>query len=62
MATLEKKLAAFRESGKKRAAEAVEQARTMTTTITVIAFVVGIVLIGVAIYLFVRRGSSLPMH
>jgi hypothetical protein len=62
MATLEKELEAFRESGKKRAAEAVEQARTMTTTITVIAFVVGIVLIGVAIYLFVRRGSSLPMR
>jgi N-acetylglutamate synthase-like GNAT family acetyltransferase len=62
MATLEKELEAFRESGKKRAAEAVEQARTMTTTITIIAFVVGIVLIGVAIYLFVRRGSSLPMR
>jgi N-acetylglutamate synthase-like GNAT family acetyltransferase len=62
IATLEKELEAFRESGKKRAAEAVEQARTMTTTITVIAFVVGIVLIGVAIYLFVRRGSSLPMR
>jgi N-acetylglutamate synthase-like GNAT family acetyltransferase len=62
LATLEKELEAFRESGKKRAAEAVEKARTMTTTITIIAFVVGIVLIGVAIYLFVRRGSSLPMR
>jgi N-acetylglutamate synthase-like GNAT family acetyltransferase len=62
LATLEKELEAFRESGKKRAAEAVEQARTMTTTITIIAFVVGIVLIGVAIYLFVRRGSSVPMR
>jgi len=62
IATLEKELEAFRESGKKRAAEAVEQARTMTTTITIIAFVVGIVLIGVAIYLFVRRGLSLPLH
>jgi N-acetylglutamate synthase-like GNAT family acetyltransferase len=62
MATLEKELEAFRESGKKRAAEAVEQARTMTTTITIIAFILGIVLIGIAIYLFVRRGSSLPMR
>ena len=62
IATLEKELEAFRESGKKRAAEAVEQARTMTTTITIIAFVVGIVLIGVAIYLFVRRGLFVPGH
>jgi hypothetical protein len=34
----------------------------MTTIITIIAFVVGIVLIGVAIYLLVRRGLSLPPH
>jgi hypothetical protein len=33
----------------------------MTTTITIIAFVVGIVLIGVAFYLFMRRGF-LPMR
>jgi hypothetical protein len=33
----------------------------MTATITVIAFILGIVLIGVAIYLFVRRGF-LPMR
>jgi N-acetylglutamate synthase-like GNAT family acetyltransferase len=62
IATLEKELEAFRESGKKRAAEALEQARTMTTIITVFAFILGIVLIGVAIYLFVRRGSPLPMR
>jgi N-acetylglutamate synthase-like GNAT family acetyltransferase len=62
IATLEKELALFRESEKKRTAQALDQARTMTTTITIIAFVVGIVLIGVAIYLFVRRGSSLPMR
>ena len=41
MATLEKELEAFRESGKKQAAEAVEQARTLTTTITIIAFALG---------------------
>jgi N-acetylglutamate synthase-like GNAT family acetyltransferase len=62
IATLEKELEAFRELEKKRTAQTLDQARTMTTTITIIAFVVGIVLIGVAIYLFVRRGLSLPMR
>ncbi len=61
IAALEKELEAFRESEKKRTAETLDQARTMTATITVIAFILGIVLIGVAIYLFVRRGF-LPMH
>jgi len=59
MARLEKELEAFRESEKKRTAETVEQAHTMTTTITIIAFTVGIILIGVAIFMLVRRGSSL---
>ncbi|MGD0253203.1 MAG: hypothetical protein ABSC01_10960 [Verrucomicrobiota bacterium] len=62
IATLEKELEAFRELEKKRTAQTLEQARTMTTTITIIAFVVGIVLIGVAIYLFVRRGLFVPGH
>jgi N-acetylglutamate synthase-like GNAT family acetyltransferase len=62
IATLEKELALFRESEKKRTAQTLDQARTMTTTITIIAFVVGIVLIGVAIYLFVRRGLFVPGH
>ncbi len=61
IAALEKELEAFRESEKKRTAETLDQARTMTTTITVIAFVVGIVLIGIAFYLFLRRGF-LPMR
>jgi N-acetylglutamate synthase-like GNAT family acetyltransferase len=61
IAALDKELEAFRESEKKRTAETLEQARTMTTTITVIAFVVGIILIGVAFYLFIRRGFS-PMR
>jgi N-acetylglutamate synthase-like GNAT family acetyltransferase len=60
LATLEKELAAFKESEKQRTAEALDQARTLTTTITVIGFVVGIALIGLAVYLFVRRGLSLP--
>ena len=61
LATLEKELSLFRESEKQRTARALDQARTMTTTITIIAFVVGIALIGLAIYLFLRRGF-LPMH
>jgi N-acetylglutamate synthase-like GNAT family acetyltransferase len=62
IAALEKELEAFRESEKKRTAETLERARTMTTTITVIAFILGIALIGIAIFLFVRRGLSLPMR
>ena len=56
IAALEKELEAFRESEKKRTEETLDQARTMTTTITIIAFVVGIVLIGIAFFLFMRRG------
>lgn len=62
IASLDKELAVFRESEKKRTAETLGQARTLTTTITLVAFVAGIVLIGLAIYLFVRRGLSLPLH
>jgi N-acetylglutamate synthase-like GNAT family acetyltransferase len=61
IAALDEQLAQFRESEKKRTAETLEQARTMTKTITVIAFVVGIILIGVAFFLFTRRGF-LPMR
>jgi len=56
LATLEKELTTFRESEKQRTTRTLDQARTMTTTITVIAFILGIVLIGVAFYLFMRRG------
>jgi N-acetylglutamate synthase-like GNAT family acetyltransferase len=62
IATVERELAMFRESEKKHAAEVLGQARTLTTTITVIAFAVGIALISLAIFLFVRRGLSLPGH
>jgi N-acetylglutamate synthase-like GNAT family acetyltransferase len=61
IAALDKELEAFRESEKKRTAETLEQARTMTKTITSIIFVVAIILIGVAFYLFLRRGF-LPMR
>jgi N-acetylglutamate synthase-like GNAT family acetyltransferase len=60
IAALDKELAQFRDSEKKRAAEILEQARTMTKTITVIAFALGIILIGVALFLFVRRNPFLP--
>jgi len=56
IAALDKELAQFRELEKKRAAETLEQARTMTKTITVILFIVGIVSIGIALYLLIRRG------
>jgi hypothetical protein len=61
IAAIDKELEAFRESEKKRTAETLDQARTLTTTITVIAFILGIVLIGIAFFLFLRR-SFLPMH
>ena len=61
IAALDKELAQFRESEKQRTAQTLDQARTMTKTITVIVFVIGIVLIGVAIFLFIRRNPFLPM-
>ena len=56
IASLDQELAQFRELEKKRTAETLEQARTMTKTITVILFIVGIVSIGIALYLLIRRG------
>jgi len=62
MAALEKELAAFKEEGKKRAAETLDQARSLTTTITIIGFGLGLLLIGIAVFIFVRRGLTLPGH
>jgi N-acetylglutamate synthase-like GNAT family acetyltransferase len=62
LAALDKELEVFRESGKKRAAETLDQARTLTNTITIIGFAVAAVLIGFALFLFVRRVLTLPMH
>jgi N-acetylglutamate synthase-like GNAT family acetyltransferase len=56
IATLDKELAQFRELEKQRTAQTLDQARTMTTTITNIIFVAAIILFGVAIYLIIRRG------
>jgi len=62
IAKLDKELALFKEAEKKHAAEVLVQARTLTTTITVIGFAVGIILLGIAFYLLLRRGLSLPGH
>ncbi len=62
LATLEKELTTFRESEKQRTAQTHDQARTLTTIITVVGFAIGIALIGFAFYLLVRRGSFLPSH
>jgi N-acetylglutamate synthase-like GNAT family acetyltransferase len=55
LAAAEKELAIFREAEKRRTAETLGQARTMTTTVTVIAFVAAAILIGIAFFLFMRR-------
>ncbi len=55
LADLEKELASFRESEKQHAAQTLEQARTLRTIITVIGFGVGILCLGVLLYLLVHR-------
>jgi len=60
LAAVEKELEAFRESEKKHAAETMDQARSVIKTITIIGFIVGIVGIGIAIFIFVRHGLALP--
>ena len=60
IAALDKELAQFRDLEKKRTAETLEQARTMTKTFTVILFILGIILIGAAFFLLMRRNPFLP--
>jgi N-acetylglutamate synthase-like GNAT family acetyltransferase len=60
IAALDQELAQFRELEKKRTAETLEQARTMTKTFTVILFILGIILIGAAFFLLMRRNPFLP--
>jgi N-acetylglutamate synthase-like GNAT family acetyltransferase len=62
IAALDQELAQFKEAEKQRTAETLEQARTMTKTITIIAFALGIILIGAALYLLMRRNPFLPMR
>ena len=61
IAALDKELAQFRKLEKQRTAETLDQARSMTKTFTVIMFALGIILIGIAIFLFVRHNPFLPM-
>jgi hypothetical protein len=62
LATLEKELTVFREAETQRTTQTRDQARTLTTIITVAGFAIGIALIGFAFYLLVRRGSLFPPH
>jgi N-acetylglutamate synthase-like GNAT family acetyltransferase len=62
IAALDKELEAFRESGKKRAAETVDQARSVIKTITIILLILAAVLIGIALVMLFRRVLSLPGH
>jgi N-acetylglutamate synthase-like GNAT family acetyltransferase len=62
LAAAETELAIFRESEEKRTAETLHQARTMTKTITVIAFALAAILIGIAFFMFMRRFLSVPGH
>lgn len=62
LATLEKELTTFKELERQRTAQAQDQARMLTTIITIIGFVIGIALIGFAFYLILRRGLLFPMH
>ena len=62
LAAAEKELEAFRASEKKRAAEEVDQARSITKTLTVIAFVLGIVLLGIGVVVLFRWLSAVPLR
>ena len=62
LATLEKELTVFRKAEKQRTTQTRDQARTLTTIITVAGFAIGLALIGFAFYLLVRRGSLFPPH
>jgi len=62
LAAMDKEIELFKAEGKKRTEEALAQARTWTTTITVIAFLVGAALLGVAFFILVRRGLFVPGH
>jgi len=59
LATLEKELTTFKELEKQRTAQTLDQARTLRTIITAIGFGVGILCLGVLLYLLVRRN---PFH
>jgi len=59
MTVLEKELAVFRQSEQARAEEWRSRARTLRAVITVAGFGVGLLSLGIAIYLLAHRGSAL---
>ena len=56
-AALDGKLAGFMDAEKQQTARVYEKARTLKTIITVVGFAVGILCIGFAIFLLIRRNS-----
>jgi N-acetylglutamate synthase-like GNAT family acetyltransferase len=62
LATLEKELATFRESGKEDTAQMLSQAHTLRTIIIVIFFAIGILGLCIAGFLLLRYLSASPMR
>lgn len=58
IASLEKEFAMFMESEKQRSAQALGQARTLKTVVTVIAFVVALAVFAAAAYIWLNRKSG----
>jgi N-acetylglutamate synthase-like GNAT family acetyltransferase len=56
-AALENKFAGLLDAEKKQTARVAEKARMLKTVITVVGFTIGILCIGIAIYLFMHRNS-----
>ena len=57
-AALQNKFAGFMDAEKKQTARVAEKARTLKTIITVVGFTIGILCIGIAIYLLIHRNPS----
>jgi N-acetylglutamate synthase-like GNAT family acetyltransferase len=62
IAELEKELASFKQSEKQHTAQTLDQARTLRTIITVIGFGVGILCLGVLLYLFMHHNPFSRMR
>jgi N-acetylglutamate synthase-like GNAT family acetyltransferase len=54
-AALEHKFASFMDAEKRQTAQVYEKARTLKTVVTVVGFSIGILCIGIAIYLFIHH-------
>ena len=61
IASLEKEFAMFMESEKQRSAQALDQAKTLKTVVTIFAFIVAVAVFAAAAYLwFIRKASGSP--